>query len=207
MKLVRRETGEEIEVKAGLLIGRTTQDGLQIQDGSVSRRHAEVVREGSGFGVKDLGSSNGTFHNGRRLKEFSLRDGDLVTFGAVAFDVKADAVDPTDRIEAVLEDIKIEDEASSGVLREREAPGESSPVADRPTEPDSRDTGTGLADEERARIRAELKRTPRSRGFGDLGQLSPLMQFIVLVLAIGFLYGVFYGVRYLGSLLGSDSGG
>ncbi len=45
----------------------------------ISRKHAEIIREGNRFKVVDQ-SSNGTFVNGKRVKEAFLKDGDVLTF-------------------------------------------------------------------------------------------------------------------------------
>jgi pSer/pThr/pTyr-binding forkhead associated (FHA) protein len=45
----------------------------------VSRRHAQIVREGNSFKLIDQ-SANGTFVNGRRVKEAYLKDGDVLIF-------------------------------------------------------------------------------------------------------------------------------
>jgi len=47
--------------------------------GIVSRKHAEIIREGNRFKLIDL-SANGTFVNGKRVKETFLKDGDVLTF-------------------------------------------------------------------------------------------------------------------------------
>ncbi|MDO8684141.1 MAG: FHA domain-containing protein [Armatimonadota bacterium] len=63
-------------------IGR--EDGRDIclaGDKSVSRRHARVAREESGFFVYDEGSSNGTFVNGARVTRAALSPGDKVSVG------------------------------------------------------------------------------------------------------------------------------
>lgn len=53
-------------------------------ESSVSRKHAEVVRQGSTITVKDLGSTNGTFVNGVKINgETPLSVGDTVQFGMV----------------------------------------------------------------------------------------------------------------------------
>ena len=64
------------------------------RDIAVSARHAEVVRQGERFLLRDLGSTNGTFLNGTRITgDVSLKDGDVITFGqngpAVEFRVVA----------------------------------------------------------------------------------------------------------------------
>ena len=48
---------------------------------SVSRRHAEIVREGDDFTIRDLGSLNGTYVNRRRIESASLEDDDEVQIG------------------------------------------------------------------------------------------------------------------------------
>jgi hypothetical protein len=53
-------------------------------ENSVSRRHAEVVRQGARVTVRDLGSTNGTYVNGVKLVgETTLNPGDVVLFGTV----------------------------------------------------------------------------------------------------------------------------
>jgi pSer/pThr/pTyr-binding forkhead associated (FHA) protein len=52
-----------------------------IDDPNVSRRHAEVRRDGDGWVVSDLGSTNGVKVNGRRVEEAPLAEGDEITLG------------------------------------------------------------------------------------------------------------------------------
>ena len=63
-----------------ILIGRHPSCDLQFPPdlAVVSRRHAEIVREGNRFKLIDQ-SANGTFVNGKRVKEGYLRDGDVLT--------------------------------------------------------------------------------------------------------------------------------
>lgn len=68
-------------------IGRSVASpALVILEGSVSRKHAEITRKGSGWLVRDLGSTCGTFVDGRPIEdEVALRDGARVRFGDVSF--------------------------------------------------------------------------------------------------------------------------
>ena len=50
-------------------------------DDTVSRRHAELRAEDGRWLLRDLGSSNGTWVNGRRVIEAEVRPGDLVQLG------------------------------------------------------------------------------------------------------------------------------
>jgi phosphoserine phosphatase RsbU/P len=49
------------------VIGRQTGTDIRLEGAKVSRRHARIYREGPDFLLEDLGSSNGTFLNGRKL--------------------------------------------------------------------------------------------------------------------------------------------
>jgi pSer/pThr/pTyr-binding forkhead associated (FHA) protein len=62
-------------------IGRLPECDVILGDPNVSRRHAEIRRQGTGFVVVDLGSTNGTRVNGAGVKERRLVDGDEITVG------------------------------------------------------------------------------------------------------------------------------
>lgn len=62
-------------------IGRGPENSLCLPVSVVSRLHAEVIRLGQDFLLRDLGSTNGSFINGSRITEQMLGDGDLVRFG------------------------------------------------------------------------------------------------------------------------------
>ena len=68
--------------KRRVVIGRSRECDVQLQDANVSRRHAEVRQEGASYWVVDLDSTNGIEVNGRRLKRSKLEDGDRVTLGS-----------------------------------------------------------------------------------------------------------------------------
>jgi hypothetical protein len=74
--------GERHEIDSNrVVIGRSRECDIQLADPNVSRRHAEVRREGSAFWLVDLGSTNGIDVNGRRQHRTKLSDGDRVTMG------------------------------------------------------------------------------------------------------------------------------
>lgn len=68
-----------------LTIGRSSESGIPIVHPSVSKAHARVSRSDDGVVLEDLGSSNGTFVNGRRVDRVLLSDGDRVRLGQVIF--------------------------------------------------------------------------------------------------------------------------
>jgi tetratricopeptide (TPR) repeat protein len=63
-------------------IGRGAENSLCVQATVVSRSHAELIRVGANYLLRDLGSTNGSFINGDRVTERMLNDGDTLRFGA-----------------------------------------------------------------------------------------------------------------------------
>jgi len=62
-------------------VGRTRDNELVLQDPAVSSHHCEFVAEKAGLVLRDLGSSNGTYVNGRRVQSGPVYDGDAVKIG------------------------------------------------------------------------------------------------------------------------------
>lgn len=77
-------------VKERVIIGRKVNCDLRIPLTSVSRQHCELTVNGSGVRVKDLGSSNGTYHNSQRVQEAHLSAGDELVIGPVVFTLVVD---------------------------------------------------------------------------------------------------------------------
>jgi serine phosphatase RsbU (regulator of sigma subunit) len=62
-------------------IGRSSDTQLQLNDAHVSRRHAELVEQGSVWHVRDLGSRGGTFVNDAKVEDAALKPGDRIRIG------------------------------------------------------------------------------------------------------------------------------
>lgn len=74
--------GQRITLRQGSnVIGRGSDADITIDDGGASRRHAEVVWDGQRAGVRDLGSTNGTKLNGRRVSQSALNSDSLIEIG------------------------------------------------------------------------------------------------------------------------------
>ncbi|MEI7846193.1 MAG: FHA domain-containing protein [Chloroflexota bacterium] len=65
-----------------ITIGREADNGIVINDAEVSRKHTQLVFQGGKFIVTDLGSTNGTFINSKRLTEqHILQPGEIISLG------------------------------------------------------------------------------------------------------------------------------
>ena len=74
--------GQRITLRPGAnVIGRGADADITIDDGGASRRHAEVVWDGQRGGIRDLGSTNGTKLNGRRVAHSALTPDSLIEIG------------------------------------------------------------------------------------------------------------------------------
>lgn len=62
-------------------VGRDPKADIFLDDVTVSRAHAEFVRTGKNFAVRDLASLNGTYYNGHRVDEVLLEDGSEIQIG------------------------------------------------------------------------------------------------------------------------------
>jgi hypothetical protein len=71
-----------------LIIGRSPDVAVVINDSNVSRRHAEVWRTSEGVAIRDLQSTNGTYVNGHRITAVSLSPRDDVTVGPLHFRIE-----------------------------------------------------------------------------------------------------------------------
>ena len=68
--------------KLPFVIGRAPESDLVLSEPFVSRRHAEIVREGKTLLLRDTESRHGTYVNGGRLSTHPLRPGDVLQFGS-----------------------------------------------------------------------------------------------------------------------------
>lgn len=73
--------GEEV------LVGRSLQARLPVDDTSVSRRHCRLILEGGRVFVDDLASANGTFVNDERVERAELNTGDVLRLGDSRFEI------------------------------------------------------------------------------------------------------------------------
>lgn len=79
------------------VIGRSASADITLPDTGISRKHVEIVRSGSRYIARDLGSTNGTSVDGEQLSgahaEAELRDGSLIALGSARLRFRLDAGD------------------------------------------------------------------------------------------------------------------
>lgn len=71
---------ERFAMRDVMVIGR--EDGVVIDDGFLNASHAELTRTPSGLRIRDLDTTNGTYLNGRRVRDDIVRVGDVVGIAA-----------------------------------------------------------------------------------------------------------------------------
>lgn len=76
--------------KETTVMGRSTECDFQIPLATVSRRHCQLLVKGDEAVIKDLGSSNGTYVNNKRVQDAKLKAGDQLIVGPVTFTVTID---------------------------------------------------------------------------------------------------------------------
>jgi hypothetical protein len=81
--------GAAVPLTDGLTIGRADDNDVVVRDGRVSRHHARVVADGDGFTIEDLGSTNGTFVDARRVERERLAAGTSIVVGETVLEVRA----------------------------------------------------------------------------------------------------------------------
>jgi len=77
-----KQNAREILIDKGTItIGSSDRCDLHIDDDTVSRNHAEIMKTRDGYLLRDLGSTNGTFVGGLKIKEAYLASGSVIKVG------------------------------------------------------------------------------------------------------------------------------
>jgi predicted component of type VI protein secretion system len=80
------------------VIGRREDCDFRIPLGDISRKHCRLIKEENSLKIEDLGSSNGTYVNGKRIHEAELQAGETVQIGPVVFVVQLDGTPADDEL-------------------------------------------------------------------------------------------------------------
>ncbi len=102
-------------------IGRTAGNRIVLSSGTVSKQHCRIVCDRSGhFFVEDLGSANGTYVDGRRVKRAKLQDGARVRLGNVRCEFRMEQADDEPGTEVRLRETHSEIKVQTKLERERD---------------------------------------------------------------------------------------
>jgi pSer/pThr/pTyr-binding forkhead associated (FHA) protein len=80
--------GGAVPLHDRLRIGRADENELVLRDGRVSRSHARIVEADGGFAIEDLGSSNGTYLDGKPIRRARLLAGMKIVVGETVLEVR-----------------------------------------------------------------------------------------------------------------------
>jgi hypothetical protein len=97
-----------VAVDKQILIGRSSDLDMVLVEDMVSRKHARIAMQADQIWIEDLGSTNGTFVNGEKIKRARLKEGDRVLIGTsilklIAGDAPRDGMDAKRELENVAQ--------------------------------------------------------------------------------------------------------
>jgi pSer/pThr/pTyr-binding forkhead associated (FHA) protein len=110
-----------------LVIGRSGDLDMVLMEDMVSRKHAKISTTGGQVSIMDLGSTNGTFVNGEKIKKHRLKEGDRILIGTSIVKVISQdesSIDATTfdvaQVKSILQDVAQQQQSAtmSGSIRE-----------------------------------------------------------------------------------------
>lgn len=109
--------GKNFPVHGTTVVGRHSECDICLPADEISRKHARIQIEADGLYVEDMGSANGTFVNGKRVKRGKLEPGDELKLDTVRFLIQAPGVETPPKAQDVkktLESAAVTEEDTSG---------------------------------------------------------------------------------------------
>lgn len=80
-----RMLGRSYALTGATVVGRSQECQLRLEDSNLSRKHARLIPTNDGVVIEDLGSTNGSFHNGKRVQRAVAQAGDEIGFDTLRF--------------------------------------------------------------------------------------------------------------------------
>lgn len=80
-----RMLGRNFPLSGATIVGRAPDCQLRLDDSNLSRKHAKLIPTNDGVVIEDLGSTNGSFHNGKRVQRAVAHAGDEIGFDTLRF--------------------------------------------------------------------------------------------------------------------------
>jgi general secretion pathway protein A len=81
LTLKGEQLGDALIVPGRFIIGRTSDNDMQVDSKFVSRHHAQLISSPEGSVLEDLNSTNGVYLNGKRVRRHKLSPGDVIKIG------------------------------------------------------------------------------------------------------------------------------
>ena len=106
------------------VMGRREDCDFRIPLGDISRKHCRLIKEDEALKIEDLGSSNGTYINGKRIHEAELQPGDTVQIGPVVFVIQLDGQPADEELQPYHPGEAVAQEQEEEVALEAEAGSE-----------------------------------------------------------------------------------
>lgn len=72
---------KEVRIRHNFSLGRDMDNDCIIKDDAISKHHLHIVESDTGYILKDLKSSNGTYLNNKKIDEAQIKKGDIIGFG------------------------------------------------------------------------------------------------------------------------------
>ena len=108
LKVATKDGNEFFDLRGETVtVGRARDNNLVIKDISASRYHFKLEFGEGGWQVVDLGSQNGTYVNGRRVRKASLKMGDVVTVGSTKISIEKKTPSESSLQETVTTEINL----------------------------------------------------------------------------------------------------
>ena len=95
--MIENSHGESKELRlehGTITLGRAPDNDIQLLDKTVSAHHARIVTIFNASHIEDIGSTNGSKVNGKKINEHTLHDGDVIQLGKIAIRFFSDASVP-----------------------------------------------------------------------------------------------------------------
>ncbi|MBI5496671.1 MAG: DUF4388 domain-containing protein [Deltaproteobacteria bacterium] len=110
-----------------LVVGRSGDLDMVLMEDMVSRKHAKISTTGGQVSIQDLGSTNGTFVNGEKIKKHRLKEGDRILIGTSIIKVISQSESSVDastfdiaQVKSILQDVAQQQQSATmqGTIRE-----------------------------------------------------------------------------------------
>jgi pSer/pThr/pTyr-binding forkhead associated (FHA) protein len=106
-----------LKTEKQIVIGRSSELDMVLVEDMVSRKHAKITVAAGKVTIEDLGSTNGTFVNGEKIKQARLKEGDRILIGTSILKVVHQGADSANVDEAVVKQ-KLEQAAVQAAARQ-----------------------------------------------------------------------------------------